>query len=110
MSARRVKTPVAGPCYTPLPCAPLKALAVTNLVVTSAAAASHVVGADTTMVRLLAKGGAIYIAADATADATSQELNPLGGSGTYDTRGVDPGSTISMRAVTGSVDVQVVEF
>lgn len=109
MAARRVKTPVAGPDYSPLPAAPLKARAVTNLEVSSAEAVVHACADDTTMVRILAKG-AIYIAEGEDATAASQELSPLGGAGLYDTRGVEPGALISMRAVTGTVSVQIVEW
>jgi hypothetical protein len=109
MAARRVKTPVAGPDYSPLPAAPLKARVVTNLEITSGSATLHACADDTIMIRILTKG-AIYIAEGEDATASSQELSPLGGAGLYDTRGVEPGALISMRAVTGTVSVQIVEW
>lgn len=109
MASRPIRTPVAGPDFTPLPAAPIKGK-VTKLSVSSAAATSHVLEKDTSMVRLLIKGGAVYVDENAEVTADCEELTPGSGTVMYDTRGVTPGATLSFRAVTGTVFVQVKEF
>lgn len=100
---RRVRTPVAGPAFTPLQALPLGGT-VTVLEPTSVAPVSHVVSETTSVVQIYASAD-VYVAVGRPADASCWLLKGPG----YATYGVDAGVELSFRAVTGSASVRILE-
>lgn len=103
--ARRVRTPSAGPGYDALQALPLGGR-VTVLRPSSGEPASVTVSADTSAVQISVSSDCyVSVAPDGAVDAADWLLRGPG----YSTYGVEAGSTIAFRSVTGAVEVRVLE-